>query len=112
MKKIFFPLILVLAGFLAFSGCKKDGDKNKPYIVVLGANPLTWQINIPYVDPGAEAYDITEAGDTVDITSRLQVNSNVDVKVAGEYSVEYNVSDEAGNAADPKSRTVNVILTK
>ncbi|NOX86449.1 MAG: DUF5011 domain-containing protein [Chlorobi bacterium] len=112
MKKLFIPLLVLLAGFVVFSGCKKDGDKNKPYIIILGSNPLTWQIDIPYVDPGAEAYDITEAGDTVDITSRLQVNSNVNVSVAGKYSVEYNVSDEAGNAADPKTRTVNVILTK
>lgn len=112
MKKILIPLIILFAGFLAFSGCKKDGDKNKPFIVILGSNPLTWPLDVPYVDPGAEAYDITESGDTVNITTLLKVNSNVNVKVAGEYSVEFNVTDEAGNAADTKTRTVKVILTK
>jgi len=112
MKKIFIPLIILFAGFLAFSGCKKDGDKNKPFIIILGSNPLTWPLDVDYVDPGAEAYDITESGDTV-ITSLLRVNSSdVDVHEAGEYSVIYNVNDEAGNAADTKTRTVKVILTK
>ncbi len=112
MKKLLIPLVLLFAGFLVFSGCKKDGDKNKPYIIILGSNPLTWPLEFPYEDPGAEAYDITESGDTVDITSRLQVNSNVNVNKAGDYQVDYNVTDEAGNAADTKTRQVKVILTK
>lgn len=112
MKKIFFLFVLILAGLALMPGCKKKGDTNNPFIVILGSNPLTWEIDVPYVDPGAEAYDITEAGDTVDISSRLETTSNVNVKVAGDYSVKYNVSDEAGNQADTKTRDVNVILTK
>jgi len=112
MKKILVIFILMMAVLAVLPGCKKNGDTNKPFIVVLGSNPLTWQINVPYVDPGAEAYDVTEAGDTVDISSRLQVNNNVDIKVAGDYTVDFNVSDEAGNQADTKTRNVVVILTK
>ena len=113
MKKVVLPAILaVLLVFTAVSGCNKDKDKNKPFIEIIGDNPLTWFQYIPYVDPGANAYDITESGDTIDITYRLEVRDNVDVDVAGTYTVEYNVSDDAGNRADTKVRTVKVILTK
>ena len=36
---------------------------------------------------------------------------NVDTSVIGSYSVTYNVSDSAGNAATPVVRTVNVVDT-
>jgi len=112
MKKILLIFMLMATVISVLPGCKKKGDTNKPFIVLLGSNPLTWQIDVPYVDPGAEAYDITEAGDTVDISSRLQVNNNVNVEIAGDYTVDFNVSDEAGNQADTQTRKVVVILTK
>jgi hypothetical protein len=107
-------LIVVLTAFLA-SSCKKDdnGDKNKPFIVVHGANPMYWSQGVsPYEDPGAEAWDVTENNDTININDRLVVSENVDVNTAGEYTVKFNVTDEAGNHADEKSRLVKVRLTK
>ena len=108
MKNLFvFVLFLTFFGI----GCGKNegpADNNKPFIVVLGSNPLYWEKDKPYEDPGAEAYDITAAGDTVDITSRLQTSGTVDVNTTGKYEIHYNVSDESGNKADEQVRTVYV----
>lgn len=114
MKNLVIPIsILVFALSLSIS-CKKDenGDKNKPYIIVNPPDPQYWGIDIPYVDAGAEAWDITKAGDTINITNRIQTTDNVNVGITGDYQVLYNVSDEAGNNADQQSREVKVILTK
>ncbi len=107
-------LFVVIASFFV-TACNKDddGEKNKPFIVLLGANPMYWSEGIsPYVDPGAEAWDVTEDNDTVNITDRLIVTENVDVNTSGDYNVHFNVTDEAGNHADEKTRLVKVILTK
>ena len=108
-------LFIALASFFLASSCKKDdnGDKNKPFIILLGANPIYWSQGVsPYEDPGAEAWDITENNDTVNITDRLVITENVDVNVSGDYNVKFNVTDEAGNQADEKIRLVKVLLTK
>ncbi|MCF6171043.1 MAG: DUF5011 domain-containing protein [Bacteroidales bacterium] len=114
MNKQAFVFLLVVSFFLA-PGCKKDDnpDKSKPFIVLKGANPLTWnQGDSPYTDPGAEAWDINENNDTISITDRLTVTGNVDVNTAGDYNLKFNVSDAAGNSADEKTRLVEVRLTK
>lgn len=115
MKKYILPTTILLFVFTLIFSCKKEesGDKNKPFIVLLGYNPTYWpQGESPYVDAGAEAYDVTESGDTVDITDRLKYEDNVNVDVSGDYQAKYNVTDEAGNAADEKKRDVKVLLTK
>ncbi len=112
MKNLLFSLFSVFVIVILAPGCKKDGDQNKPFIVVNPPTLLVWAQDLPYVDPGAEAFDVTESGDTIDITNRLQTSENVDVSVPAEYLVRYNVTDEAGNAADEKTRTVRVVITK
>jgi hypothetical protein len=108
-------LFIVVAVFFLATSCKKNdnGDKNNPFIVLIGTNPMYWsQGSSPYEDPGATAWDITESNDTIDITNRLVVTENIDVNTSGEYNVKFNVTDEAGNKADEKTRLVKVILTK
>lgn len=113
MKTYFIPFVLVLTILFYLSGCKDDNsDSSQPFIIVLGMNPLYWALDEPYVDPGAEAYDITSVGDTINITDRLQVFENVDVYKTGTYQVTYNVSDTEGNTAEQKTREVKVVLTK
>ena len=114
MKKLIIPIIILLFALSLSISCKKDdnGDKTKPYIIVNPPNPQYWALDLPYEDAGAEAWDITEAGDTTNITNRIQTTDNVNVSVAGDYQVSYNVSDEAGNNADQKTRDVKVVLTK
>jgi hypothetical protein len=61
-------------------------------------------IDTPYSDAGATASDAEEG----DITSRIVVTNPVNTTVLGTYTITYAVSDFAGNAAVPITRTVNV----
>ena len=114
MRKLVIPIILVVFALSLSTTCNKNenGDNNPPYILVNPPNPQYWALDNPYEDAGAEAFDITQAGDTVDITNRLQTTDNVNVTVTGEYEVLYNVTDESGISAEQKTRTVKVVLTK
>jgi len=60
-----------------------------------------------YLDQGAIAYDNVDGNLTAAITT---VNT-VDTTVPTVYTITYNVSDAAGNAATQVTRTVNVIAT-
>jgi len=114
MKKYIVPIVIIVFALALSPACKKDenSDKNKPYIILTPPNPQYWPKGETYADPGAEAFDITEVGDTINITNRLQIDNNVNVGVTGDYQIFYNVSDEAGNKADQKVRDVRVLLTK
>ena len=114
MKNLRYILFAILAGTLLISACKKDdnADKSKPFIEVLGYDPVYTALGMPYVDAGALAWDVTATGDTVDITNRLVTEDNVNIQVADTYEVTYNVSDEAGNAADERKRQVKVVIGK
>lgn len=113
MKKYTLLVVMLIMGILFINACKEEnGDNNKPFIVVLGLNPVFTPMGQPYDDAGAEAWDVTETGDTINISNRLQVNSNVNTDVEGNYEVKYNVSDEAGNNADEKTRDVRVVIGK
>lgn len=58
-----------------------------PKIILLGDNPLYLTLNQPYIEPGYEARD----GCNVDITSLVDISSNVNTEQLGEYTVEYSV---------------------
>ncbi len=107
-------MFFVVASISLASSCKKEdpGDGTKPEIVVLGLNPLYWAQDIPYIDPGAIAYDITTAGDTINLTNGIVITNNVDVAAIGDYSVKYNVADESGLHAEEMIRAVKVVLGK
>lgn len=113
MKRYSIPLLILVFILMLGNACKKSsGDTNKPFIVMLGSNPVYTPLGEDYIDAGAEAWDVTAEGDTVSIPERLEVNSNVNVDKEGEYEVKYNLSDESGNWADEKIRTVKVLITK
>ena len=82
-----------------------DSDTTAPTLTLLGDNPLLVDVNTTYTDPGATATDNKDG----DITSNIVVaGDTVNIAVAGSYTVTYNVSDAAGNAADQLTRTVTV----
>lgn len=113
MKKFFFIAFVLFA--ISFSiACSKNSDnnQNKPFITILGSNPTNWALSVPYTDPGAEAFDVTSTGDTVNITSSLIVTDNVNVMLEGSYEVNFNVTDTDGNKAEERTRVVNVVLGK
>jgi len=81
-------------------------DNTPPVITILGDNPVIHEATTPYSDAGATALDIVDG----DLTGSIITTNNVDENVVGSYSVDYEVSDAAGNLA-MASRTVNVVDT-
>ncbi|MDX8389046.1 MAG: DUF5011 domain-containing protein [Mariprofundaceae bacterium] len=82
-------------------------DNTGPVITLLGSDPATIVQGNTYTDAGATATDLVDgfinsAGITVDATA---VNTNT----IAAYTVTFNVSDVATNAATQVTRTVNVI---
>jgi hypothetical protein len=81
------------------------GDTTPPVITLLGSNPVTVQMNSSYLDAGATANDNQDGNITPSIITVNPVNTSV----LGSYTVTYNVSDVADNAATQVTRTVNVV---
>ncbi len=79
-------------------------DTIKPVIRLLGENPVILTVGDSYADAGATATDNKDG----DITNKIIVTSDVNSSKEGTYYVRYNVSDQAGNAANTVTRTVNV----
>ncbi len=80
-------------------------DTTAPVITLLGDASVTVTVGDTYSDAGATASDDTDG----DLTTSIVVDGGtVDTSAAGTYTVTYNVSDAAGNAATQVSRTVVV----
>ncbi|PYS94566.1 MAG: hypothetical protein DMF64_00355 [Acidobacteria bacterium] len=80
-------------------------DTTPPTIALSGANPMTVECHTTFADPGATATD--SCAGSFAATASGTVNANV----PGTYTITYNASDAAGNAATPVTRTVNVVDT-
>ncbi len=79
-------------------------DTTKPIITLVGANPQNITIGTTYTELGATASDNIDG----DITANITITGNVNTNIAGDYAITYNVSDAAGNNADPVIRAVTV----
>jgi MYXO-CTERM domain-containing protein len=88
------------------SGIATFGDGTAPVITLLGDASVTIEVGNAYVDAGATAEDAVDG----DISASITTDSSVDVDTVGTYTVTYNVSDAAGNAAVEVTRTVSVVL--
>lgn len=86
------------------SGNFGPADSTAPVIRLRGDATINLTIDTPYSDAGATASDAEEG----DISARIVVTNPVDTATLGTYTVTYSVSDLAGNAAAPVTRTVNV----
>jgi competence protein ComEC len=80
-------------------------DTTPPVITLKGDNPVTVVVGSTYTDAGATATDNVDG----DLTSSITVVNIVNIATVGTYTVTYNVSDVAGNAAIAVVRTVNVV---
>ncbi len=80
------------------------GDRMAPVITMLGMSPITIAAGSVYADAGATALDDVDGT----VTSKIEASNTVDTTKIGSYSVTYNVSDVAGNAAMSVVRVVNV----
>ncbi len=83
-------------------------DTTPPTLSLVGAGIQNIECADPYADPGATANDACFG----DLTSRITKTGAVNNMAPGSYPLTYNVSDPAGQAAPPVSRTVNVNDTK
>jgi len=79
-------------------------DTTPPMITLLGNAVVNINVGDTYVDAGATALDDVDG----DITANIVTVNPVNTAIAGTYTVTYNVSDAAGNAATEVTRTVNV----
>jgi|GEM_PF-6423337 len=79
-------------------------DNAKPTIVLIGSSSINLIINSTYSDAGATASDNVDG----DITANIVTTGTVDTSTVGIYTITYDVSDAAGNAATTVRRTINV----
>lgn len=80
-------------------------DKEAPVITLIGEDTVNLSVGYTFTDPGATATDSVDG----DITENIVVGGDaVDTNTAGMYTITYNVTDEAGNAAIEVARTVIV----
>jgi len=79
-------------------------DTTAPLITLVGSAAVTLTVGDAYVDEGATATDDVDG----DITANIVTVNPVNTGTAGTYTVTYNVSDAAGNAATEVTRTVIV----
>ena len=80
-------------------------DVTPPVITLKGNSSITVPASIPYTDPGYTAIDNIDG----DITGRVVISGMVDTDTLGDYTIYYDVSDWARNAAIQQNRTVTVV---
>lgn len=80
-------------------------DTVAPVITLTGAAVVTHSVGTAYSDAGASASDNVDGN----ISHLVQVSGSVNTAKVGVYTLTYTVSDAAGNAATPVTRTVQVV---
>ena len=84
-------------------------DATAPEITLRGASPVEVDQGSTYTDPGATASDAVDG----DLSASIVVGGDlVDTDTAGDYTITYDVSDAAGNAADTVTRIVRVVIVR
>lgn len=91
-------------------------DFTPPVLALLGAAELSMECGDSYVDSGAGASDNIDGNINDQIMARIlseggELLERLDGAPVGIYTITYAVSDSAGLAAQPVSRTVHVVDT-
>jgi len=81
-------------------------DTIAPILTLQGIADLNHPVGMVYSDSGVIAVDNVDG----DLSANIIVTGSVDSSTIGRYILTYNVSDSAGNAAEPVSRTVIVVF--
>jgi hypothetical protein len=79
-------------------------DTQSPVITLIGANPLQIYKGATFSDPGATVTD------NRDVTRSITGTGTLNTAAVGNYTLNYNTTDAAGNLALPVTRTVSVVL--
>ena len=82
-------------------------DTTLPVITLAGGVEISHEAGTVFVDPGFSAADDRDG----DLTVKVVVTGTVDTANLGTYTLSYNVSDAAGNAAVAVTRKVTVTDT-
>jgi PKD repeat protein len=82
----------------------KVQDTKPPVPILLGTNPLTWDVKTPFTDPWVDWTDNYWPKGTIDVKRRGAFNVNV----LGEYTLWYVLTDPSGNK-DSVSRVLKVV---
>jgi hypothetical protein len=90
--------------FDLLEGSSSGADTLSPVLTLNGDATITIYQDSTFGNPGAAASDNIDG----DLTSNIVVSGSVDTSSAGTYTLKYDVSDAAGNAAESVSRTVVV----
>lgn len=80
-------------------------DNVAPTLALNGPSSVTVECHTSFTDQGATTSD--NCADSGEVT----VSGSVDVNTPGTYTLTYNATDAAGNAAPPVTRTVTVVDT-
>jgi len=107
-KLLSIPLLTVLL-LLTLNGCGSSGtgsqnggeenlpintaDQTAPVLTLLGEDTIYLNLGENFNDPGATALDNIDG----DISSNIQITSNIDTGTAGKYTIIYSITDRAGN---------------
>jgi len=81
------------------------GDAVPPVLTLNGETSVDVDQGTAYSEQGATATDNIDG----DISGRVVVTPAVNTQLVGPVTLTYNVTDNAGNAATPVQRTVNVV---
>jgi len=87
------------------TGTVTSTTSQAPTISLVGESTIFLQVGDTFTDPGATAEDSIDG----DITSSITSSGTVDTSTEGTYTIEYSVSDTAGNSVSI-TRTVVVSL--
>ena len=78
-------------------------DNEAPVITLNGLGEVNTTLNGQYIELGAAATDNYDG----DITSKIEIESNLDLKTEGTYKIIYSVKDSSGNISSVE-RIINV----
>ncbi len=84
-------------------------DLTPPRIFLNDSLSVQVEAATSYTDAGATAQDNYDS--EIDLLPKIQVSSTVDLMVEGDHSVNYYVTDAAGNKSDTVSRLVTIVDT-
>jgi hypothetical protein len=90
---------------VAYSFTTIAEDVILPVITLSGDPVINWELGTEYVDPGFAATDYPDG----DVSANVVVTGLVDYTTLGTYALYYNVTDNAGNRAEERIRTVKVV---
>ncbi len=91
----FYPISARMQSFKVSYCSTTPDDTEAPVLTLTGANPLNLEVGSIYSELGATAIDNLDG----DINANILITSNVNTSIAGNYTVNYEIIDNALNRA-------------